>query len=544
MDFDLSFTLRPNGEILYQSEMYDLESVKELILETETSLDAVKINLVTDPGISMGDLSDFQAILRDLDIRRVHYVNSARKISKAQEEQKAKLYSEVKFRVEKQQEYYQFKNYSELTDKERSMLLSPPAAPQEIKETDTDSLSFADERRNDIIPHISFSPEGDPNLTYNLFTESYVEELTRLKNGKGSITITPAAIYLVDISNYADPVKYFTQKFAEYESLRSGEPHYVNKSRKDQAILEALYFELSALYSQFSEEMKSEVWSILDYSHYPLYSPIYPYYKLVKDREIQYKKGNELNDVERKSVVPLPPGPPSDWKTKYPPTNSSADKQSSDPVAEQKDDTSERWPPAVKAARIQQDLQSYVDAHATYEKLRKQAPHFVKRSKAEQDKLTKMYSDLRSMYYHISFYDKPKVDRPMPPLVPYLKLESNGEVYYKLAKDLTAEELSILPPPPPPLTPEEQVEAYKKVFYQYELMRNKGRNDAHLSMAEREAMFLMYNELQEKFLYMDAPERRQVKMVNFPYYQVEEDGKVVFKAVSELTPEQRALNNC
>ena len=75
-------------------------------------------------------------------------------------------------------------------------------------------------------------------------------------------------------------------------------------------------------------------------------------------------------------------------------------------------------------------------------------------------------------------------------------------------------------------------------------MSNKGRNDASLSMEERNNLFLMYNELQVIFLNMDAPERRQVKMVNFPYYQVEEDGKIVFKAVSELSPEQRALNNC
>ena len=75
-------------------------------------------------------------------------------------------------------------------------------------------------------------------------------------------------------------------------------------------------------------------------------------------------------------------------------------------------------------------------------------------------------------------------------------------------------------------------------------MRNKSRNDASLSMEERNNLFLMYNELQVIFLNMGAPERRQVKMVNFPYYRVVENGKTVFKAISELTPEQRALNNC
>lgn len=543
-EFELTFMLKPNGIILVENKEINLEEAKAL-LNKKMSVEGgeLNINLITDEGTSMGDISDFQGMLRELDIRRVRYMSSGRKASEAQEEERAKLYSEVKFRVEKQQEYYQFKNYLELTDKERSMLLSPPAEPQEIKETETGTPSFEDERHNEAstIPHYSFAPDGDPYLTYNLATESYVEEVTRLKNGKGSITITPAAIYLVDISNYANPMRYFSQKFAEYESLRSGKPHYVNKSRKDQAILEALYFELSALYSQFSEKTRSELWSLLDYYHYPLYSPIYPYIKLVKDGKIYYKESNELNDVERKLVVPLPPPPPSVWKTTYPPKNSATDKQSSDPVADQKVETSSKWHPGVQAAKKQEHLKSYTVAMEAYEKLRNQTPNFVKRSKAEQDLLTEMFSDLGSMYFQMSFFEKAKLCQPSPPFAPYMKLESNGEVYYKMREDLTAEELSKLPPPPPPA---KQVEAYKKLYYQYELNRNKDRNDASKSAEERHLMYQLYNELQEKFLAMDAPERRQVKMVNFPYHRVEEGGKVVFKAVSELSPEQRALNNC
>lgn len=145
------------------------------------------------------------------------------------------------------------------------------------------------------------------------------------------------------------------------------------------------------------------------------------------------------------------------------------------------------------------------------------------------------------MYSQISFFDKSKLCPPPSPFAPYVQLESNGEANYKMRKDLTAKKLSKLPPP---ATPRKQVEKYLKMFFQYELKRNQGRNDADKSAEERETMFQMYNELQLKFLAMDAPERRQVKMVNFRYYQVEENGKIVFKAVSELTPEQRALNNC
>lgn len=212
-------------------------------------------------------------------------------------------------------------------------------------------------------------------------------------------------------------------------------------------------------------------------------------------------------------------------------------------VTEQKSEVS-RWPPGVQAETLRKEFQTYVDTHKEYEALRNQAPHFVKRSKAEQDNLIEMYSELERLYLQIPFHDKPKVKYPVLPFTPYIMLESDGKVYYKKGKDLTAEELEKYPPPPPPLTPAEQVENYKKVFYQYELMSNKGRNDASLSMDERNTLFLMYNELQVKYLRMGAPERRQVKMVNFPYYRVEENGKMILKAISELTPEQRALNNC
>lgn len=543
---ELTFMLKPYGIIIVDNREVNLEEAKALLTE-KISVEGreLNINLITDVGTSMGDIGDFQGMLTELDIRRIRHMNSGRKASKAQEDQKAKIYSEIRFLVFADQMHFEHKNYSQLTDIERFMLLSPPAAPLEMAENNTVTPSLEDDGLNEVskIPHYSFAPGADPYLSYNSFTESYHEELTKLNAGKGTITITPAAIWLVNLSNYDDPVNYFSQKLTEYDNLRNGKPHYINKSAKEQAIIEALFHELTAIIFQFDKEMRSELSSLLGYPYYPLNPPYYPYIKLVKDGEIYYKDYDQLNDDERKLVPPPPPPLPA-RKTTDSSKNPADHNQTNDPVSDQKNVTASKWPPAVKAARIQHDLQSYIDAHAAYEKLRKQAPHFVKRSKAEQDELTGMFSDLGSMYYQIAFYDKAKVDRPVRPFAPYMKLESNGQVYYKMGRDLTADELSKLPPPPPPATPEKQVEAYKKIYLKYELKRKGIRNDAHRSEAEREMMFQMYNELQEKFLAMDAPERRQVKMVNFPYYRVEEDGKMVFKAINELTPEQRALNNC
>jgi hypothetical protein len=101
-----------------------------------------------------------------------------------------------------------------------------------------------------------------------------------------------------------------------------------------------------------------------------------------------------------------------------------------------------------------------------------------------------------------------------------------------------------LPPPPTPANTKTQVVAYKNLFLQYELIRNEGRNNSYKSAEVREEMYTLYNELQDKFLDMEFEGRRQVKMVNFPYIRLEENGSIVFKAMDELSPEQRLFSGC
>ncbi|MEB2784300.1 M56 family metallopeptidase [Algoriphagus persicinus] len=459
IDFDLTFALKSNGVIQYKNEVYDLEAVKELILKTKNSIDAVKINLVTESGMSMGVLGDFQTVLRDLDIRRIHYVSYDQKLGVGglvQDSNKDEFYRNASFFVEDESGDLNPKSYAELTDFEKTFLFDPLKSPAKSQPSTSDFDSW---KNSD-----DFALWLDGKLIPN----------SQLEN------MSPSDVVYVFSS--------FVHLNAR--SKRFPQEHQVHLYSNEG--YEMTYGAKSGFGVPLTKDDK-------------LY--IYPADKRVNAGKPWIKKVN-------------------------------------DPVAIQTNNDSSKWPPAVKAARIQDHLQSYTDAISAYEKLRNQAPHFVKRSKAEQDKLTELFYDLGSMYFQISFYDKPKFCPPTPPFAPYLKLESDGEVYYKMRKDLTAEELSQLPPPPPPATPGKQVEAYKKVYYQYELKRNEGRNDAFRSIEDRESMFQMYNELQEKFLAMDAPERRQVKMVNFPYYRVEEDGKMVFKAINELTPEQRAMNNC
>ncbi|WP_339867204.1 M56 family metallopeptidase [uncultured Algoriphagus sp.] len=476
VDFDLTLDLKPNGVYKSKDEVYTIEEVKDLIEKTKPVKNNLTINLITYPEVSMGELSEFQAMLRDLDIRRIYYYGAEDqesnggeeykyqdvtqdrlpKFSAEQIEEKEKYYKNASFFVENEAGELIAKSYDELSESEKIHLMPPTKAPAKKKPSSSD-----------------FEAWKNPK-DFALWLDGKVISNSQLEN--------------MSISD----VVFFFNSFVHLNarSERFPQEHQVH-----------MYSE-EAYENAFGE--KSGKGNPLDKDD--------KFYIYPKDKRINFGKP---------------------WV-----------KKEKDPVADKKEETADKWPPAVKAAQIKNDLESYIDAYAAYEKLRKQAPHFVNRSKAEQEKLTEMYTELRSMYFQVAFHDKPKVRGAVVPYVPYIKLTSKGEIYYKKGKDLTAEELSLVGPPPPPPTPAELLESYKKVSYQYELMRNKGRSDASLSMEERNNLFLMYNELQVIFLNMGATERRQVKMVNFPYYRVEENGKNVFKAVSEFTPEQRALNNC
>ncbi|MEN2281522.1 M56 family metallopeptidase [Algoriphagus sp. SE2] len=203
----------------------------------------------------------------------------------------------------------------------------------------------------------------------------------------------------------------------------------------------------------------------------------------------------------------------------------------------------EKYPPTEEQENELSAIQNYKKLNTDYEKKRIEEPHFINRSEEEQQKLLAQFSELGSLYYRIPLELKQTAKRPVHPHAPYVKLESEKGIYYKLRENLTDEEKSQLPPPPPPAS-KDKVASYQQMYLKYELLNQEGRKYSTKPMAERELMFELYNSLQELFLSMNAVQRRQVKHVNFPYIPIEENGLLTFKALDELTPEQRALNNC
>ncbi|SIN66483.1 M56 family metallopeptidase [Algoriphagus halophilus] len=202
----------------------------------------------------------------------------------------------------------------------------------------------------------------------------------------------------------------------------------------------------------------------------------------------------------------------------------------------------EDYPPTEEKEEELSAIQNYKKLHDQYEKNRTEGTHFVNRSEDEQQKLQAQFSELGSLYFRIPLELKRTVSRPTHPFAPYLKLEAEGKVYYKLAEDLTAKEKSLLPPPPP--ASKNKVEAYHQLFLKYEWIRMEGRKYSNKSQEERAYMYELYNAMQEQYMAMDPIQRRQVKRVNYPFIPLNENGHLTFKVLDELTPEQRAFAGC
>lgn len=106
-------------------------------------------------------------------------------------------------------------------------------------------------------------------------------------------------------------------------------------------------------------------------------------------------------------------------------------------------------------------LKIYKAKNNYYEKLRSVKPHFIKRSKKEQNRMHELFSELGGLYFSLSKQNKRKVKRPVFPHFPYVRLNKNGKNYYKLKKELTEEDKNNLPKPPPP--PRNQKTGYKTI---------------------------------------------------------------------------------
>jgi hypothetical protein len=443
VDFDLTLQLQPNGAISFENKEYAADHAKDFIKGRKANAENFNINLITSATTKMGDLGDFQKMLGDLGIRRIHY----------------KFFN--------QYESDESRNKSDLTSHysiiyQGQLNRSKVDLPDEKEKYYRNASIFVEDKSGELIPK-----------SYNELTAT---EKTFLHEPlKAPARSQPSSKVFESWKNPKDFALWLDGKIIPNS-------HLEQMSNSEIAFFFSSFVHLNARSDRFPQEHQVHMYSSEGFEK--TYGDKSGFENLMTKEDKFY-----IYPSARRTNVGKP------WIKKV-----------NKPVAEQENTDSNKWPGQVRLDRIKDQLQSYKAINLTYEKLRNQAPHFITKTKAEQEKLLAIFSDLGSKYFQIEFTDKPKVNRPVHPFAPYLKLESNGEVYYKLIEDLTAEEKSQLPPPPPPPPPpantKTQVVAYKNIFLQYELIRNERRNNSYKSAAVREAMYTLYNELQDKFLDM------------------------------------------
>ena len=96
-------------------------------------------------------------------------------------------------------------------------------------------------------------------------------------------------------------------------------------------------------------------------------------------------------------------------------------------------------------------VKEYKNKNDVFEKLKNEGEHYVHKSEKDKKEIDHLYSDLGGMYFRMDKTTKAKLNRPVSPILPYIKLTKNtGEVYYKKKSELTEEDKNSLPSPPPP----------------------------------------------------------------------------------------------
>ncbi|WP_111307658.1 M56 family metallopeptidase [Confluentibacter sediminis] len=98
----------------------------------------------------------------------------------------------------------------------------------------------------------------------------------------------------------------------------------------------------------------------------------------------------------------------------------------------------------------QDTVEEYKKKYNELEVLKKIPPHYINKTKTEQEKMNALFSDLGGMYFKMSSTNRQLVSRPEAPILPYAKLIRDGKIEYKKISDLTEEDKKLLPPPPPP----------------------------------------------------------------------------------------------
>ncbi|WP_268034419.1 M56 family metallopeptidase [Algoriphagus sp. PAP.12] len=204
------------------------------------------------------------------------------------------------------------------------------------------------------------------------------------------------------------------------------------------------------------------------------------------------------------------------------------------------------WPPSNERMN---DLTEYLNGLQVYKERLATGVHYIQRSADEQKEILNEFLDLGGKYFRLPMDLQSKTQRPKHPYDPFIRLEKDGEVYFKEPGDLTAEEKATLPAPPPHegMADETLLEAYNELFYSYELKRNEKQHFIFKSENQQADIKDLYDQVMNSYMSLDYLAKRRVTrptLPSEPYVKITRNGVEMFKLPSELTPEERAANGC
>lgn len=189
----------------------------------------------------------------------------------------------------------------------------------------------------------------------------------------------------------------------------------------------------------------------------------------------------------------------------------------------------------------------YQGYYVQYLELLNSGSSFIDRSKTEQERLVEMFNDLIDKYHSLRTEDKPKVEPPVNPRLPYDRIEKEGETNYELNEKISEKEKS-------PFSKVSQISSvknymvtsssYQKQLAEFEIRTNENRLFSQPSEQEIAELQQLFNSLQVNYLNLSMEERRKMKRANFPYAKIERGGKVIYKMMKDLTPEERQELGC
>jgi len=191
---------------------------------------------------------------------------------------------------------------------------------------------------------------------------------------------------------------------------------------------------------------------------------------------------------------------------------------------------------------------AYLQKYVRYENLRTSGALYTHKSLEEKAMLNKLYQELNSEFSKSSDKRKKNLKEPINPSS---NIQRNG-----IQGQSSSDKIKVQPTNTNKdkakvstlvFLPEIQSKALKEYLTRYGKFHTKTfENKVFTQPSNQEIVELQteYHELDKSYLSLSFEERKRVSRAIFPYAKIEKEGKVIYKKMQDLTPEERQELGC